>query len=627
MQPAGRSLRLAAFLLTVLSGLTLATASRPAAAIQDDHVQFTVTQDPAAPATLQVGAQVTFTVAATVTTSPGAVPLLFDFDYPAGLAFVSGASTPPGVACTNNQPSPGIVRCDYGPVGVGPLVPVTLTFTITADATTAPAQAAMRAGVADGAPDSAADGDDGFAGAGALAVFNATMFSVARTADSPSTFERDEVSYTVTLANDSGTATGAFTATVDFPGATTVTSPTCSPGTLSVAGTTVTCAGVSLAPGESLQVAANVRTADADASYTLAPVLAAPALGITGAALAQVQVNEVGLQRTSGAPAVGSEIVVCTAEGAADVANQAAAGAAQPNDGSRMVGGFSGQPVLQLGDFTVNGPGVGTVSPATGCGDNQSGVRFTPSAPGTYTIEARYNTGGTNLLAITVPGSGSPATKLTFTTQPGNGVVGLPLAVQPVVAVQTAASTTVTSDNTTVVTLAVSGDATLTCTGGTSRTVVAGVATFSGCTVSPAGTGYTLTATSSPALDTDTSAPFNVTAAEPTPTAQLAITTATGPVPRSRLAFTLTSGTLNPTEVRLVIRRSSDSKYWNAATASWQPDPVRNPMAAGTGSSWHLAITGDARRQFAGTTVTLEAFAVAGGQDYRSAATVTHTIR
>lgn len=627
MQPAGRSRRLAALIAIVVAGLVLAATFRPAAAIPEDHVQFTVTQSPEAPATLQIGAQVTFAVAATVTTSPGAVPLLFDFDYPAGLTFVSGGSTPPGVTCTNNQPAPGIVRCDYGAVAPGPLVPLVLTFTIHADATTAPSQAVMRAGIADGAPDSAADGDDSFNGAGALAVFNATMFSVAGTATPTSTFERAEVSYTSTLANNSSVATGAFTATVTFPGAITVASPACSTGTPSVAGTTVTCTGAALDAGQTLQVSAAVRTDDADASHTLAPMFAAPALGITSAPLTPVSVQEVGLQRTSGAPAVGSEIVVCTAAVAADAPNQTAAGAAQPNDAARMVGGASAQPVLQLSDFTVTGPGVGTVSPATGCGANQSGVRFTPSEPGTYTIEVRYNTGGTNTLSINVPNSGSPATKLAFTTQPGNGVAGQPLAVQPVVAVQTASSTTVTTDNTTVVTLAVSGSATLTCTGGTSRTVVAGVATFSGCTVSPAGTGYTLAATSSPALAPATSAPFNVTAAEPTPTAQLAITTSAGPVPRSRLAFTLTSGSLNPSEVRLVIRRNADGKYWDAATATWKAEPVRNPMAAGTGGTWHLVIAGDARRQFVNTTVTLQAFAVAGGTDYRSATQPTVAIR
>lgn len=111
--------------------------------------------------------------------------------------------------------------------------------------------------------------------------------------------------------------------------------------------------------------------------------------------------------------------------------------------------------------------------------------------------------------------SGSTATNLGFTTQPSaSNTTGTAFATQPVVAVRDAANATVTTDNTTVVTLALTGGAgTLSCTGGNSKTVVAGVATFAGCKVTNAnGTGYQLNATSAPVLTPATSTAFSVIA-------------------------------------------------------------------------------------------------------------------
>ena len=55
------------------------------------------------------------------------------------------------------------------------------------------------------------------------------------------------------------------------------------------------------------------------------------------------------------------------------------------------------------------------------------------------------------------------------------------------------------------------GSATLTCTGGTSKAAVAGVATFAGCSLDRSGT-YTMTATSA-GKDSATSSTFTITAA------------------------------------------------------------------------------------------------------------------
>jgi hypothetical protein len=222
----------------------------------------------------------------------------------------------------------------------------------------------------------------------------------------------------------------------------------------------------------------------------------------------------------------------------------------------------------------------------------------------------------------------SAATKLEFTTQPGNGVAGAALSAQPVVAVRTASGATVISDNATQVTLAISGGATLTCTGGLTRQVTAGVAAFAGCSVTPAGEGYTLTATSSPALTPATSAAFDISVAPPTSSTQLVVAApaAGTSLPRSRLAFTATDGTLAPTAVKFIIKRSSDNKYWNASIGAWESNAVQN-VATGSDGSWKLEVTGAARRQFVGTTVTVEVRATAGATTYVNATIPSIAIR
>src|SRR5207253_1909894 len=87
------------------------------------------------------------------------------------------------------------------------------------------------------------------------------------------------------------------------------------------------------------------------------------------------------------------------------------------------------------------------------------------------------------------------ATKLAFTTQPVGAVGGAAFATQPVVTVQDAGGNTVTSaTNSVALALTVPGAATLSCTGGNTKSAVSGVATFAGCKIDVANT-YTLTAT------------------------------------------------------------------------------------------------------------------------------------
>ena len=119
--------------------------------------------------------------------------------------------------------------------------------------------------------------------------------------------------------------------------------------------------------------------------------------------------------------------------------------------------------------------------------------------PGTgYTLTASDPTDG---LAAVTSGpfnitNGVPA-QLVFQTQPGGGTGGTPWvsANQPTVVIEDSQGHVVTSDQSTV-TLAIGnnpGNGTL--SGCSSAPAVNGVATFTGCTIDKAGTGYTLTAT------------------------------------------------------------------------------------------------------------------------------------
>jgi hypothetical protein len=152
-----------------------------------------------------------------------------------------------------------------------------------------------------------------------------------------------------------------------------------------------------------------------------------------------------------------------------------------------------------------------------------AGCSINAGSASPYTLVATASSGATSVTSapftVTGPGTGN---HLTFTTQPGGGTAGGAWAQQPVVAVQNASNATVTTDNTTVVTLAIGtnpGGGTLTCTGGNSRTVAAGVASFSGCSISAAAaSAYTLVASANSGATAATSAGFTITAPQTTVT-------------------------------------------------------------------------------------------------------------
>ena len=130
---------------------------------------------------------------------------------------------------------------------------------------------------------------------------------------------------------------------------------------------------------------------------------------------------------------------------------------------------------------------------------------------GSYTLSATLSgvtSATSNSFNVTV----GAAAKLSFSTEPGGGAAGVAWATQPQVIIQDAGGNTTTS--TASVTLAITAGtgtsgAVLTCTTNP-RSATSGTATFAGCRINLAGTGYTLRATSG-ALTLATSLPFDIT--------------------------------------------------------------------------------------------------------------------
>ncbi len=145
---------------------------------------------------------------------------------------------------------------------------------------------------------------------------------------------------------------------------------------------------------------------------------------------------------------------------------------------------------------TVNG-----VATFADCNQDRGGYGYRIYATDTTAGATPLASGHTQ--AFTVYG---PATQLQmwwYCTDCSSAVwgVGIPFTVQPEVIVTDANGIPVANDSTTQVTLALTSSpdtaASLTCAGGETMTVSAGVADFTGCQVNEAG-DYTLTATSSP---------------------------------------------------------------------------------------------------------------------------------
>jgi outer membrane protein assembly factor BamB len=162
---------------------------------------------------------------------------------------------------------------------------------------------------------------------------------------------------------------------------------------------------------------------------------------------------------------------------------------------------------------TLSGGGAVTVAAGVatfaGLSVNTAGTGYTLTASSTPA-----NTGATSA-AFTITGVGAPA-KLAFVQGPSSATTGSTITPAVTVAVEDASGNVETSDNATTISLAIgTNPAGGTLSGGAAVTVVAGVATFAGLSIDTAGTGYTLTASSTPANTAATSAAFNITSAPP----------------------------------------------------------------------------------------------------------------
>ena len=131
---------------------------------------------------------------------------------------------------------------------------------------------------------------------------------------------------------------------------------------------------------------------------------------------------------------------------------------------------------------------------------------------GAYTLSATDTADGQVVAtSTTITLSPGTATHLAFVQEPSNAQAASTITPAVTVAVEDAANNVETANHTTTVSLAIgtnpSGGS---LTGGSATTVVAGVATFSGLSINKAGTGYTLVASSAPALTTATSTAFTI---------------------------------------------------------------------------------------------------------------------
>ena len=179
---------------------------------------------------------------------------------------------------------------------------------------------------------------------------------------------------------------------------------------------------------------------------------------------------------------------------------------------NNLVGSSSAEVTLAIG----TNPGGGTLSGGLLVQSAVNGVATFPGLSidkiGTgYTLRA--SSLGLTPDAISTPFNVTlgAANKLAFTTQPSAAAPGAALSPAPIVAVQDAGGNTVTTSTAPIaLTLIQNGNTgTLACMPSTTRNAVAGSATFTGCSVSAAGTGYQLSVTST-GLAPATSSAFDI---------------------------------------------------------------------------------------------------------------------
>jgi hypothetical protein len=268
---------------------------------------------------------------------------------------------------------------------------------------------------------------------------------------------------------------------------------------LGVAGVTVTFAATG--GGGSIGTSA-VTGSDgtAQTSWTLGPNAGSQTATATAAGVATgVSFSATATQPKLSFTAVPSSVLIGTAFGAT-VTAQDIGGATQT--------GFNGTVTLALGNNPSSDALSGTLTATAVNGvATFSGLSLTKLATGvTLTASAAAATGATSGAFDVLPGA---ATKLVFTGQPVNAVIGASIGTLTVAA-RDAADNVVTSFTGAVSIAIVSNPGGSTLAGTTTTSAVAGVATFSGISLNLPGAGYTLGA-SATGLASATSNGFQIT--------------------------------------------------------------------------------------------------------------------
>ncbi len=177
-------------------------------------------------------------------------------------------------------------------------------------------------------------------------------------------------------------------------------------------------------------------------------------------------------------------------------------------------------------------------------------------------------------------------TAAAFVAPPASGTAAAPLLGQPAVTVVDANGRTIVAGPgaTLPVTLALATNPTgaaLTCAGGLTRAAVAGVASFDGCSIDRAGSGYVLRA-EVPGLAAATSAPFTVGAPGDPPQVSLAIAPPTVVFGRS-VAGTLGAADPGAANAPAVLEWSRDGRTWaTVADVALDGSGAARPTAAPT---------------------------------------------
>jgi outer membrane protein assembly factor BamB len=158
------------------------------------------------------------------------------------------------------------------------------------------------------------------------------------------------------------------------------------------------------------------------------------------------------------------------------------------------------------------------IATTTGTGTTYKDTSVTAGNSYSYRVRATDAAGNLSTYSNTASATTTigPPTKLAFVQGPSSTAAGATITPAVTVAVEDANGNIETSDNATQVSLAIgTNPASGTLSGGSAVTVASGIATFPALSINTAGTGYTLTAASTPSYTGATSAAFNITTGTP----------------------------------------------------------------------------------------------------------------